>query len=531
MTTPSSAPTPVTSTPGPAIAGQEPKADVDSPAFRNKIHRAQADAWQMLDDVYAGTDKLWERMETYFPKGVGEKPEKWRQRVRLSRFYNALEITLHGLVGLMLKKPVTLADDASPRIRELAENIDGQGTHLQVFARELAERGMLHGHAGFLVDAPPAPNLGRRPTKADAKRFNARAYFIPYRADQIINFRVAVRPDGQVYLALLVLEEKETRALGKFGEHEVTQHRVLRATPEGVVTYELWEPTPDGKSAVITKEGTIAHVKDIPFVGYYAGRRLGWFHTKPPLKVLAEQNLDLHTVQIDHRFAMAIANRPTLVRKGGKDVKVALGGDSGIDLPLDAAADVKWLETNGSSLGQSREEMKDILARLASLGLQMLSPETRAAETAQAKQIDKAESDSRLAVSAIGLRDALEQGFVYLGQMIGEEAASVTVTLELGGLTLDSATIASYAGMVRDYQLTLETFWQILQEGGKLPADFNPKREARNLDEQVAVARASEPTPPTDGEGKDAQGKEGQDEDDDDATGGAGDDGEGGAGE
>lgn len=495
-------PTPQTSEPGPDLlqVGAIAKSGSDnSPAFRNAAYSSQADAWQLLNDCYGGTVKLWDRMETYFPKGLGERPARWRARVKGSRFFNAVESTVHGCTGLVMRKPVALGKDASPSMRAMAENIDGRGTHLEVFARELFELGFLHGHAGILVDAPPAPNLGRKPTKADAKALGRRPFFITYRAEQIINFRLGEMPDGREYVRLLVLAEVEVKDVGLFGQVAVPQFRVFRCDEAGVVTFEVWEEIQNGTDKGnyrMMQQGGVANVKEVPFVGFYAGRRVGWFQSRSPVYALAEQNLDLHTVQIDHRFAMSLTNRPTMVRKGGKAAKgndVAVGGEEGIDLPLDAVASVTWLEAQGHGLAHSREEMVAITSRIASLGLQMMAPETRSAETAQAKILDQADTDSRLAVAARALQDALEQASVYAGQMMGEDGASFKVSLDLSGLTLDAAKIATYSAMVEKYQLTLDTFWSILQEGGALPSDFNPEKEAAALDEAAARAIASEP--------------------------------------
>lgn len=507
------APTPATTTPGPALLGTTAKAgSADSPDFRNAAHREQADTWRLLDDCYAGTAKLWESMELYFPKGLGERPDRWRSRVKLSRFYNAVEATTHGLTGLVMRKPIALGKDASPNMKLMAENIDGRGTHLEVFARELFERGLLHGHAGILVDAPAAPDLGgRKPTKADAKRLGRRPFFVAYRADQIVNFRVAVRADGREYLSLLVLAEEEEKDVGLFGQVVVKQYRAFRCSEAGDVTFELWEEIQQGRRKSEYQrvdQGPVLHVTEIPFVGFYAGRRLGWFRSRSALLALAEQNLDLYAVQIDHRFAMSLTNRPTLVRKGGgasKGAKVAVGGEEGIDLPLDANASVAWLEAQGLGLAHSAAEMVMITSRIASLGLQMMSPETRQAETAQAKMLDQADTDSRLAVAARALQDALEQASVYSGQMLGEDGASFRVSLDLSGLTLDGAKIAAYSAMVEKYQISLATFWAILQEGGALPSDFDPKKEEALLDDAAARAIASEPTMPGKGEGDDGE--------------------------
>ncbi len=491
--------------PGPVLGGSgtgalPTAADDESPATRNGTYRAQEARWEVMNDTYEGTDALRRQGEKYLPKNPKEHPDKYKRRLNRSRFFNMVEPTLHGLTGMVFRKPPTLDDTASPTMQALYENIDGQGTHGVVFLRELMERCLLLGHGGILVDAATAPDLqGRTPMKSDVAALKARPYWVAIQANQIVNFRVDTDANGSTYLGLLVIEECVKKAVGSFGEKEEKQYRVFQRK-EAVVTWQLWvEKIVDGKVTYgRDSDGVISHVTEIPFAPLYAGRRLGWFHSKPPLYSLAETNLDHFSVQSDHRHSMHVASVPIMVRKGGKvaGAPVDAGVESGIDINDTPSSNIFYLEHKGIALGATRQELLDLQQRGVSHGLQILAAETRAAETAMAKKIDRAEQDSRLAVAARALQDCAEQALVYTGQMIGEDAADISINLDISGLTLDPQTLATYATMVANGDLTRRTMWTMMQEAGELPEDFDADEEEQALAEQALQARASNPAIP-----------------------------------
>jgi hypothetical protein len=476
-----------------APATTEQVADV---SFRNSAYNDQADARRTCDDVYEGTSAIRRERTLYIPQNPGEDNDKYERRVKRSHFYNMFEPTVQGLVGLIFRKPPVLADGAGPLITAQVENIDGRGTHLAVFSRELAEAAMKSGHAAILVDAPPAPNIGRKPTKADVARLGNRPTWAMIRAEQVINFREDIRPNGEMYFTLLVVEECIKQPVGDFGEKEMYRWRVFRDDGAGTITWEIWISDTGKRDGAKAKyrNGVIANVTEIPIAPLYAGRRSGTFCSKPPLLSLAELNLDLFAVQLDHRYAMHVSNTPIPIFKGRKKTpKQPLGAEVGIDLDADANAGAFYLESNGNGLAASRQEQLDLIQRATIFGLQMLAPQTRAIETAQSKIIDQAEKTSRLAVIARALQDALERALGFHSAMIGEPAASVKINLDVSGLTLDAATLTAYTALVTSRIITPRTLYAIMQEAGALPEDFDADAEEQSLDELNAFDAASDP--------------------------------------
>jgi hypothetical protein len=147
----------------------------------------------------------------------------------------------------------------------------------------------------------------------------------------------------------------------------------------------------------------------------------------------------------------------------------------------DSDASAQLLESSGSSLQASREELKDIEARMASLGLQMLVRETRAAETAEAKMLDKAESDSALAVIGRGLEAFLNELLKIHADYRNIESATLHINRDYTNREMPPALLREIRGMVADGQLPLEEMWLMLQEGELLKDDFDAELAQERL--------------------------------------------------
>ena len=130
-------------------------ATTDTPNQKNLVYQAQEHAWEMVDDVLQGTVAVRKKGEVYTPRAQGESMEKYERRLKRSRFYNIYRRTLGGMTGRVFRTPPKLAKDAPKELLEHAENIDGKGTHVSIFARRLFRKGLHHGHAAILIDTPP----------------------------------------------------------------------------------------------------------------------------------------------------------------------------------------------------------------------------------------------------------------------------------------------------------------------------------------------------------------------------------------
>jgi len=133
----------------------------------------------------------------------------------------------------------------------------------------------------------------------------------------------------------------------------------------------------------------------------------------------------------------------------------------------------------------------DLRSDMASLGLAMLAPDKRQAETATAKRIDRTQTDSVLATAARSLQDGIERALMFHAEFLGldaEEGGSITVNREFAETTMDPATLRAYTELVAGGSLSIETLWTIMAEGGQLPDDFDADVERHRITQLLGAA-------------------------------------------
>jgi hypothetical protein len=238
--------------------------------------------------------------------------------------------------------------------------------------------------------------------------------------------------------------------------------------------------------------GVITNQREIPFVVVYAGVKLAPMVTKPGLMDLAYTNIIHMNVVSDRRNGLHTAMHPILVFKGrrtrpkdkkpSEDDQVLIGPGIGIDLPADPNANVFYAEHTGAALGEGRLEIQDIEKRMAALGLAMLQNDTRAAETAEAKRIDKDEKTANLSSAARSLQDGLELMLAFHANFMRlPSGGSLVVNRQFEVRPLDSGTISTLSAMVGNGQLSLETLWVIMAKYDLLPEDVDFEAELQRI--------------------------------------------------
>lgn len=153
----------------------------------------------------------------------------------------------------------------------------------------------------------------------------------------------------------------------------------------------------------------------------------------------------------------------------------------GLALP-GSEMDAKYVETTGSGLEQSRQELQDIEQRMAALGLSMLQRQSRAAETAEAKRIDRAVEESELGAFARSLEDAIEDALRFHAMWLDlEGGGSAQVNRDFDTQPIDPGAVSVLLKAVGDGALSIETMWEILVRGEILPDTFDPEIEQERL--------------------------------------------------
>ena len=485
-----------------------PQTEANLPSTPSPQATAQQSAVALVRDLWEGCQKVQDQGITYLPKAPGERGDDYRVRLQRAVFHEFFGDTVEGLTGMVFRKDPVLGDDVPALIRTHWENIDNAGTHGDVFLRELLADAITAGHAAILVEFPKTEGTQ---TSADetVSPMPIRPYWVPIKKDNILSWRTTVE-NGITVLTQVVLKECTMVADGDFGEKEQTRYRVLYRQ-DGVVGFRLLQVT-DTKHVLEIDQGTYPTQQEIPLAEVRTSGRKSLFESRPPLLGLAYLNLAHYLQWSDHDTSLHKTCVPIFARIGfeapvdGQGNAIALGPNDGLDLPQ--GGDAKYVSHDGASLASVKASLDDLVAHIASLGMSMLSAQKRTAETATAKKIDKASTDSALAVTARGEQDAAERALGFHARYLKlPDGGSITINRDFENEMLDAQTISALSGLVREGQLTVESLWKMLQAGKVLPDDFDADEEKGELDAEAELKRQqageiAENTPPAPGEPK-----------------------------
>jgi len=470
---------------GPLRAGGKPGqilSEEDLPSTRSPQSAKQLPAVSMLRDLYLGTEAVRAAGANYLPQAPGEKPKDYNVRLIRSVFANFFRTTVDGLCGLVFRVDPVLNDDVPPKIAGdrtkkgkggHVENIDNEGTHIDVFCRDIAADAMTTGHSAIFVEFPKTRG---DETRADEDAFGIRPYWLPIKKENILSWRTTVE-NGVRLLTQVVLQEKTVAPIGTYGEGEVTRYRVLYRD-EGVVGFRLLEV--NEKNAVVEVDAGLYPTQDeIPIAEVQTSGSRGLFVSHPALLDFGYLNVAHYQQASDYVYAMYKTCAPILFGKCipgafdemGKPVKeVVIGPNTSLFSP-DPNGDLKYVSHDGASLGSCKQALDDLKADMGTLGLQMLAPQKRVAETFGAQKLAKSTSDSALSVNARALQDGIEKALYFHARYMGlESGGSVTINRDFEGILMESNVMSAFAQLV-NAGMPPEPVVRALMAGGRLTED------------------------------------------------------------
>lgn len=462
--------------------------DPNLPNYVRPEVEAAAALQSLIRDLLTGTEAMHANAATYLHRWTDEADGTWRLRSTLEQLYEGLGRTVSASVGMLFAKPPVVEFEAGEAVftPDLA-NVDGTGNELAVFAKRFAESAIAYGYALIVVDHPSAPE-GVAITAANEGELGLRPFWRRYDREAVCSWRTVVL-DNVETLAQLVLYEPTTVPDGAFGVATVDRYRVLQLTngPTGVQAgWQVFEINAKGE-AEPGPSGVFADragnpLARLPVAIGYAGRSDAPLTAKPPLAGVAWANLGHYQQSSNLRFYREVAAfpQPTVAGQilgadGAPTTMLPLGPLAGVHLATPDAT-YQWTELRGTSLEQVEKGVTEKAQQMAALGMSFLVRETRAAETAEAKKLDKTAENSTLATAADGIEDALNVAAEFHAMYRGVEAEqtfTVALNRDFDAQVMDAATMAVYVAAVKDAGLPPRLLLEAWQQAGRLAAEVD----------------------------------------------------------
>jgi hypothetical protein len=484
------------------------------PDYRRAEYKQQMPNRQMCRDLMADSRAIHDGGEVYLPKNPGEESKDYKVRARLTEVFRGFQRTVQAAIGMIFATPPTLDEEADAVLKDDWEDIDGRGTHGEVFAKEVETDAIVDGFSAILVDHPPMPE-GMREDQRIA--LGLRPFWVRITASQLISW-IIEKPDWptliRAYLAGLlsadivklfarqaivrqvVIWEPTDTTDGAYGIRTVDRYRVIRLEDGDGVVFRVWEKRKSAQGqeyfqmvdsgvmegAPRTPSGPRVPLPAIPLAVNYAGRKMADFVADSPVLALAELNIGHYRVSADRRYLMKVCHAPTLAIMGvqaevdddtgrPKKREYKIGVNHVLDLPGQNAK-AEWISADPAALTSSKEEKDDLVKQMAAVGMSFLAKDrTGGNETAEGRRLDDAAENSTHATAARGLQDCLEQAWMFHACYRGVEAPEIAVNTSYASAQMDPQVLNLLWQAVMNDRLDMETFLHALQFG-KLPDNF-----------------------------------------------------------
>jgi hypothetical protein len=456
----------------------------------------------MVRTILTGTRAIRAAREAYLPRFGEESDADYAYRLSVAPFVNHFRDNLETIVSKPFSKDVALQGEVSDNIKNLAENIDGQGTSLHKFARDMFKESIAQGDVGVLVDFPKvAPNA----TLADERNMGVRPYWISYRSEDILALYTEFR-NGRRYVSHARLAEDVVKPYG-FTERIVPRVRILK--DDGLTrTWQLWELS-DGWKIIDQGEFTL---DEIPFRIFKPGEREWWSNaTVSPLIDLAYLQIEHYQQSSNWNHCLELAGYPMIAGNGVAPARDA----SGIIIPLKvgpgaalyapptpgSTTSPSWqiIEPAGGSLEQLANKVEKIEQQMAAIGKAPLVRNSGGI-TATTEAVNAAKGHAAAEAWAIDLKDTLEQLLAFTSAWLNEsQSAEIYVHTDFGVDLRENKENSEMMDAHESGEISQDTLWDEWSRRGFLGPQFErdkeriaiEKEKKQRLKDQVELMKAT----------------------------------------
>ena len=458
----------------------------DSPFTRTRAVVDMMKGWEIMKAVTEGTEYLRENSEAFLPLEPREDYDAYLARVNRAVFSPFTQRLIRAATGLVLRKPISLIGD--PYWTEMFKaDVDGCKSDLDEYARSLLMCSLTYGQSHILVDYP-APSGAV--SLAEERSQNRRPYWIEVDPTNIYGWRLD-RESNYGNLIQVRIAEKAVLPDGDFGEKIYDQMRVIepgryRVFRKKDTVEDLYEDDDGGytgsmsspagaKDYELAESGEFS-LGEIPLVSIYSGK-VENLVSKPPLLDIAYLNLAHFQRQADLIHSLHVASQPLLVMEGYDDQTKDLAISVNYSMATQPGNKVYYVEPASSAFDAKSAEIKELQMQMATLGISTLSQQKFVAESADARRLDRVDTNSMLAMVSMELEQKLQKAFNLSAEYVGIEPPEVKISRDFDIERLIGQDITALTSLFDQQVINREEFSDILVQGEVLsnPNEVKPE--------------------------------------------------------
>ena len=432
----------------------------ESPFVRSLEVIGMMPDWSVMAAVTKGTNYIRDLCETYLPQEPREDDDAYETRVDRSVLSPYTSRLIETAAGAILRKPIHVEGDQY--WLDLCQNIDGLGSNINEYARRALVSTLTYGHSAILVDYPAATEARNL---AEERALGRRPYFVHVDAPQIWGWR---KESGTNRLLQVRIHDYSIRPINEFGEEQIEEMLVIY--PGRYDKYTL------GQEVVEFTESGGYSLPEIPLVPIYSNRR-GLLVSQPPLLDIANLNITHYQRQADLIHALHIAAMPTLVLEGWDDTTGSATMGVNYAIAMQPGNKAYYVQADATSFDAQMNELQSLESQMSTLGVTKLFGQKFVAESAEAKRIDQAQSNSVLSIISQELESALQQAFNFAAQYVGMEPPEITIDRDFDYYRLIGQDVSVLAQLNQMGKISDSMLLEILRRGEVLPDNINVEDE------------------------------------------------------
>ncbi len=466
---------------------------IDSPFTRTRAVLDMMKSWEIMKAVTEGTEYLRENSEAFLPLEPREDYDAYMARVNRAVFSPFTQRLIRAATGLVLRKPITLIGD--PYWTEMFKmDVDGCKSDLDEYARRILMCSLTYGQSHILVDYP-APSGAR--SLAEERAQDRRPYWIEVDPLNLYGWRLD-RESNYGNLIQARIGEKAVLPDGQFGEKvhdqvrviEPGKYRVFRRKDQIDEMYDLNDNSFAGEFDATTAEKDFKLVEsgefslgEIPLVTIYSGKTDN-LTSKPPLLDIAYLNLAHFQRQADLIHSLHVASQPMLVMEGYDDQTKDLAISVNYAMATQPGNKIYYVEPASSAFDAQSAEIKELQMQMATLGISTLSQQKFVAESADARRLDRVDTNSMLSMVSMELEQKLQKAFNLSAEYVGIEPPEVKISRDFDIERLIGQDVTALTALFDQQVIDREEFRQILVQGEVLPAANEEKEQTEDVKEE-----------------------------------------------
>lgn len=474
----------------------------DDPSNPSADYLAMQPDWELIGDIRAGVRAIKAKGEKYLPKYERESQNEYKRRLACTPWRPEFVDALRNLCSKPFTKEVALQGSPSQRIKDIAEDVDGKGNSLNAFSSTTFTDGVADGLTGIYVTYPDAEPAA---TQAEEKASGVRPYWVPIKGGDILALYTKKVGDRDVVTEIR-FKECEVKA---DGFAEVTSERVrwIKLGTDGKPNWMLFEKKVGTDGSVTWPaigDGALT-VSEIPISLLFTGERSGNYRVKPPLSDLANMQIEIYWALSREDEILTYAGSPMLkavgmsppqptqapvmvdgrqrlveqpaseITVGPRTILFAPAAGDGVQPDWD------FIQPNAENIKAVQGSVESKIEHFRRLALQPQTPGSGTI-TATSAAIDAAKAHSAVEAWANGLKDTLEQAFVFTAMWLKEDAKTEVSVHTDFGVDLESADeFSNLITMKKNGDLSQRTLWQEGQRRGILGPQFDADKEAEEI--------------------------------------------------